>query len=226
MQAILVNASKSRTSIALWMTLAKSPDTKPVAWISALLAPGSYSIFKWGSTYEYVWADTGTLIQGKTIGVAERMTATAPTVQLQKHGAGYRFVAVNGQAKAPGDLTISTTGDIPQNRLSIGINLRIDSGIGQPGDAVNVVQAQPNLDSTWTVGERYFANFGSVAQSEYDPVIFGLQTPLELDISTSSDVVVLLDQTNTLQQLKDSSALSEMRQHDFSRSAPKAPGCG
>jgi hypothetical protein len=217
MKATLINDGPARSSIAIWARIAKAPDDKPVAWICAALSRQSFTVFEWDTVYEFVWANTGKLISGKTIRAAERMEAAVPAVRLERAGDSYRFIPIASVAKTARRLTITTMGDIPKGMLAIGMNIRIASGIGQPGDAANVVQAQPNMVGAWETGERYYANFGALAQSEYDPEIFRMQTPLELDFSAGPEIGILLDSSNTLKQLTDSQADELIASRGFER---------
>jgi len=204
MRATLVNASQSETSIAVWVDFAGGPASKPVAWISALLSPNCYAVYEWQAAYELVWADTGKLLAGKTVNAAQRLP-TAPAggaARLEKQGGGYRLVAVSPAVPPdPGTLLVETSADVPAEQLAVGVNIRILSGMGAPGDAAGVAQAGPNLTYRWTTGETYYANAGAITQSEYDPPALQTQTPLKLDFAGGSDVGILLDQANILHQL-------------------------
>lgn len=204
--ATLINASGAKTSIAIWVQMQQQPQPAPIAWLSALLSDGSYTVFQWKTAYEYIWANTGKLISGKTVSAAQRLAVTdqAPAARLEQHGNTYRlqsFVPPNGGT--PGTLLIEA-GAIPQDTLTIGVNIRIVSGFGQPGNGSSVVQAEPNISRSWTTGETYFANFGQVTQSEFDPQNLSTQAPLAIDFGSGPDVVLLLDQGNVLKQVTNS----------------------
>ena len=203
MRATLVNASQSQTDIAIWVAFAGEPASTPIAWISALLSPNCYAVYEWRANYELIWADTGKLLAGKTVNTAQRLpVASGSAAQLEKLGGGYRLVPFAPPVPpTAGTLVVETSADIPADQLAVGINIRIDSGMGAPGDAANVVQAGPNLTYRWTLGETYYANAGAITQSEYDPPAFQTQTPLRLDFAGGSDVGILLDQANILHQL-------------------------
>jgi hypothetical protein len=217
MKATLINDSPARSSIAIWVRMAKAPDDMPVAWICAALSRQSFTVFEWETVYEFVWANTGKLISGKTIRAAERIEAAVPTVRLERAGDSYRFIPIASAARSARRLTITTMDDIPQGVLAIGMNIRITSGIGQPGDAANVVQAHPNMVRAWETGEHYYANFGAIAQSEYDPEILRKQPPLDLDFSAGPEIGVLLDSSNTLKQLTDSQVDALIAGREFKR---------
>jgi hypothetical protein len=229
MKATIINASAMRTSIAVWLRLKHTPQDAPIAWISAQLSPDSYATFVWETVYEFVWANTGRLASGKVVHVAERMDAVARSARLERSGDSYRLVAVpTGLATETESLSVVTNDDIPSGQLAVGLNIRIANGIGQPGNGVSVVQAQPNLVFNWTVGETYFACFGAIAQSEYDPDVFNTQTPLALDFSGQDEVAILLDSTNSLTQLKIGEAETRLASFGFSHAAAATgpPDCG
>ncbi|WP_417675065.1 hypothetical protein [Roseibium sp.] len=202
----MINASGAKTSIGIWVQMQQQPQQAPIAWLSALLSDGSYTVFQWKTAYEYIWANTGKLISGKTVNAAQRLAVTdqAPAARLEQRGNTYRlqsFVPPNGGT--PGVLLIEA-GAIPRDTLTIGVNLRIVSGFGQPGNGSSVVQAEPNVSRSWTAGETYFANFGQVTQSEFDPQNLSSQASLEIDFGSGPDVVLLLDQGNVLKQVTNS----------------------
>ncbi len=205
--ALLVNGSNAKTSIAIWVRMQAAPDDAPIAWLSALLSPDSYSVFQWQASYEYIWANTGKLFSGKIVNAAQRVAVSdkAPAVRLEQHGNGYRLVPFTpALSLPPGRLLVEASGEVPMDQLTVGVNLRIDCGMGQPGDGASVVQAQPNLSFQWTVGEAYFANFGIIPQSQYDPPAVQNQAALPLDFGTGSEVGVILDRNNTLKQMTKS----------------------
>jgi len=215
--ATLINASGAKTSIAIWVQMQQQPQPAPIAWLSALLSDGSYTVFRWRTAYEYIWANTGKLIAGKTVSAAQRLAVTdqAPAARLEKRGNTYRLQPlVPPGGGTPGALLIEA-GAIPRDTLTIGVNLRIVSGFGQPGNGSSVVQAEPNVSRNWTAGETYFAGFGQVAQSEFDPQGLSSQAPLAIDFGTGADVVLLLEPGNVLKQVTNSrlttSGLQELR---------------
>ena len=218
MKTTLVNAGPSHTSIAVWASFAQAPDNRPLAWLSALLSPNSYTVFEWQAAYDFVWAETGKLVSGKTVSAAQHLPATsvAGMAMLEKHGNGFMLAPFAAPTPPPaGTLLIQTSSDVPADQLTIGINIRIASGIGQPGNGTAVVQAQPNIAYRWTTEETYFASAGQFSQSEYDPPDFTIRPPLALDFSSGPEAVVLLDSANLLHQLGNSDLQGLMRLNDF-----------
>lgn len=206
--ATLINASALRTSIAIWPQFQGTPDPAPVSWFSALLLSNSYTVLRWQTSYEYVWANTGGLFSDKVVNVAQRLapTAEAPAARLEQAGTGYRLVPVPSSPIGPDRMLIETSTGVPPGKLAVGINVEIISGIGQPGNAASVVQALPNFSYSWTLGETYYAGFGAIAPSQYDPQALGLQTPLRLDFGVEGDIAVMLDSNNVLIQLDQTEA--------------------
>lgn len=228
MRATLVNASQSQTSIAIWVVFAGGPAAKPVAWLSALLSPNCYAVYEWQAVYEAVWADTGKLVAGKTVNAAQHLPATSAgfAARLEKQAGGFRLVPYAPPVPPDaGTLLIETSADVPANRFAVGVNIRIASGMGEPGDAASAVQAGPNLTYRWTTGETYYANAGAITQSEYDPPAFTTQTPLKLDFAGGSEVGILLDQANVLQQLGNSQLAGIVRSAAFIRIPAPAGAC-
>lgn len=202
--ALLVNASGTTTSIAIWVELRDRPQPKPIAWICAALPDQGFTTIRWETAYDYIWANTGKLVAGKTILVAERLAVTEQrrAVRLEKDGGGYRFAAYDPTPPPTSTtLLIDVADGIPAGQLTVGVNLRIVSGIGQPGNGCSVVQAEPNVPRQWTTGETYFASFGAVYQSQFDPRFASGLPPLQLDFTGGPDVGLLLDASNRLRQM-------------------------
>ncbi|MBW6421664.1 hypothetical protein KX729_09445 [Rhizobium sp. XQZ8] len=211
-RATLINAGPSRTCIAIWPEMQKSPDPSPVAWFSALLLSESFAALQWQASYEYVWSNTGKLFSDKVVSVAQRLapSGTAPAVRLEQKGTGYQLVPFTPTHEMASDsMVIETSADIPSGGLTVGINIEIAAGIGQPGNAVSVIEAQPNLSYSWTIGETYYAGYGAISPSQYDPSALKLQTPLRLDFGSTGEIVVMLDSRNVLMQL-DSAEAAEL----------------
>ncbi|MEP2707827.1 MAG: hypothetical protein ABJQ71_22240 [Roseibium sp.] len=205
--ATLVNASGATTSITIWVQMSNEPQPAPIAWICALLSDGGFTKFKWTESYEYIWGKTGKLVAGKTVSAAQRLPVTkdTPAARIEKKGQTYRlhpYVPPNGLP--PDTLRIEAGKDIPLDTLTIGVNSRIVSGFGQPGNGSNVVQAEPNVTRNWKTDEKYFASFGQVVQSEFDPQNLSSQKPLAIDFNSGPDIVLMLEQGNVLKQLRDS----------------------
>lgn len=205
--ATLINASGATTSIAIWVRMRHEPQPSPIAWICALLSDGSFTKFEWQESYEYIWGNTGKLVAGKTVSAAQRLAVTeqAPAARIEKHGQSYRLQPyVPPSGLPPRTLEIVAANDIPQDKLTIGINSRIVSGFGQPGNGNNVVQAEPNVTRRWTTDAEYFAGFGQVVQSEFNPRNLSPPKPFPIDFKSGPDIVLLLEPGNVLKQLKDS----------------------
>lgn len=228
MKATIINGSSSRTNIAVWGVLKNDGGAEPVAWISPLLSPATYACYEWDLDYQYIWANTGALVSGKMVYAAQRVDASASPVCLTRDGdAGYSLVPYKPPVDPPpGKLLIETAGDIPLGQLAVGINLRIASGPGQPGSGVSVLQAQPNLVYTWDTGMAYFANFGAIPQSEYDPGLFKTQKKLVHDLSGDPDAVIMLDESNVLKQLKNSQAEEILSAGSFIEVPTDVGACG
>lgn len=203
-RATLINAGPNSTCIAIWPEMQKSPDPSPVAWFSALLLSESFATLQWQASYEYVWANTGKLFSDKVVSVAQRLapSSTAPAVRLEQTGTGYQLVPFTPTHEMASDnMLIETSADIPAGGLTVGINIEITFGIGQPGNAASVIEAQPNLSYSWTVGETYYAGYGAISPSQYNPSALKLQAPLRLDFGSTGEIVIMLDSKNVLMQL-------------------------
>lgn len=211
---VLVNAGTAATSIAVWAKMQSAPTSEPIAWICASLQVNGYTTFAWETAYQYLWANTGHLTPGKTVAAAQRVPVSdrVPAVRLEKQNTHYRLVPFTpSPALPPGDFLIETDGNVPQDQVTIGINLRIISGFGQPGNGTSVVQAEPNVSRRWSAGETYFAGFGGVVQSEFAPKSLSTQTPLEIDFSTGATAGLILDSSNVLRQMTRSDLSETLR---------------
>ena len=196
------NVSFATTTIAVWSTITATPGTgAPLMWLAAVLPPKSFTIFDWIEEREFIWAETGALKPGVIVVAAEReLSAKHPNgVKLISHRKGYAF---ESRSAGPGE-TIQVSSSVPQDRLTVGLNLKITGGIGRPGSGASVRQALPNVSYSWSGEPTYAAGFGALAQSEYDPSALSGQTPLSLDFSKSQEIGVLLDANNSLEQLSE-----------------------
>ena len=217
MLATLINASSLTTSVVIAAEMAEAPSTVPIAWLCAVLRPNSYTRFAWQASYEFLWARTGSLMARKTVLAAERLpvTDTVRAVRLSYQGGLVRFEPFEPVPPLPeGGMLIDCGGDVRINDVAIGVNLRIDSGFGQPGTGTSVAQAHPHRQFLWRPVVEYYAYYGAISQSEYDPPAFKLQPRLTLDTS-GGEFGVLLTAANQLVQLDASEVERLLAQGGF-----------
>jgi len=131
-----------------------NPGIMSLAWFAELCNPNTKCTFTWTLDYSFVWSETGMLVPGVTFGASEVLPvsslASGNQVTLDNNGA---FLFSNQATCTPGgSLYISQTNNIPLNMGSV--------GIGMSGAGTFVVQAQPNIDLTFTPHPEYWMAFG------------------------------------------------------------------
>ncbi len=131
-----------------------------LAWFSKFANPGTKVSFSWTLDYCFFWDDSGELTPGMTFDDSEILEAGLTennTVTLTKSDGGYLFVDQK-TANEAGSLTILTDTTIPANQASVGIGMS-DAG-------TFAVQAQANMNYTFTPHPEYWVTFGNFAEGE------------------------------------------------------------
>lgn len=130
-----------------------------LAWFTKYVYPNTFGYFDWTIDYNFVWAETGELKPG-----VQFLASQAPPADLSTSNAigltydkAYNFV--NQTAGTPqGSLYITEDGTVPLNQASV--------GIGMSGAGTFVVQAQPNMNLTFTPHPEYWIAFGNYTKGE------------------------------------------------------------
>jgi hypothetical protein len=130
-----------------------------LAWLAKYAYPSTTVYFEWTNEYNFVWSETGELKSGVNFYASQTPTcdlSTSNSIGLTYNRA---FDFVNQTAGIPsGSLYIKQDGTIPLGTASV--------GIGMAGAATFVVQAQPNMNLTFTPHPEYWIAFGNYKTGE------------------------------------------------------------
>jgi hypothetical protein len=131
-----------------------------LAWFTQMCNPGTSCSFYWTIDYSFVWSETGTLVPGVTFDAGQTVPASSLTsgnqITLDYNGAFYFNPSTPSTGTPSGSLYINQTGNIPSNAASV--------GVGMSGAGTFAVQAQPNIDLTFTPDPEYWMAFGQYTQ--------------------------------------------------------------
>jgi hypothetical protein len=184
-----------------------------LAWFAQAAAPTTNIRFNWEIEYEFVWSETGTLSSG-VVFTASQTWQTNP--QGQNNQVGFTFgnggpFTFTNQAAGPqqGTLYIVQDETIPENTASVGIAM-YNSG-------TFAVQAEPNINASFTPQPNYWITFGDYVQGQ---VIDVQQITNEAEIVFPSNVFSMTailnpDNTWTVQPTSQvNAAFLQARQRD------------
>jgi hypothetical protein len=135
------------------------PNVQSLAWFAKTAAPTTKVVFTWTIDYSFVWSETGVLVPGVMFNATQDWPADLSTqnkVTFTKDPA-YTFTNQT-QGPLPGILYISQDNNIPSKMASV--------GIGMSGAGVFAVQAQPNIQVSFTPHPQYWITFGQFTQGE------------------------------------------------------------
>jgi hypothetical protein len=135
------------------------PNVQSLAWFAKTAAPTTKVVFSWTIDYSFVWSETGELVPGVMFNATQDWPANLDTqnkVTFTKDPA-YTF-ANQIQGPQPGILYISQDNTLPSKMASV--------GIGMSGSGVFAVQAQPNIQVSFTPHPQYWITFGQFTQGE------------------------------------------------------------
>ncbi len=128
----------------------------PLAWFAAPAAKDTSIYFQWNETYDFVWAQTGSLQPGvifRSGQVTPAQLNTQNQITFTRSPAGaYHF---QDQTNTNADsLLIKMDGTIPLNNAAV--------GIGMSSRAIQAVQAQPNINAPYSPSKppEYQVSFG------------------------------------------------------------------
>ena len=106
-------------------------------------------VFQWTEDYDFVWSQRGKLASGITFTASQVIPANRPTanqVTLIKHSNGAYSFAAQEQGSEPNILFINQDKTITPTEVLV--------GIGMAGSATALVQALPNVVTTFKVHEN------------------------------------------------------------------------
>lgn len=161
-----------------------------LAWFSKFANPTTQVIFKWQINYDFVWAETGQLVPGVLFIASQTWRGDLSTQNkvTLTHDISYTFE--NLRAGTPqGSMYIVEDSTVPLKQASV--------GIGMSGFGTFVVQAQSNMNLTFTPHPSYWIAFGNYtqgqvlnittinnpAQIEFPPGVTSMTAVLNLDNS-------------------------------------------
>lgn len=124
-----------------------------LAWFAKKCYPSTTCTFSWDINYSFVWGETGELKPGVTFDAAQVVNAdlaNSNIISLDYSDAFY-FTG-KGSATPPGSIYIDQTANVPGSKASV--------GIGMSGTGTFVVQAEPNINLTFTPHPTYYVAFG------------------------------------------------------------------
>jgi len=130
-----------------------------LAWFSKYVHPSTFGYFDWTIDYNFVWAETGELKPGIRFQASQNPYAdltSSNAIGLTFDGA-YNFVN-QGAGTPSGSLYIKEDGTVPLDQASV--------GIGMSGAGTFVVQAQPNMNLTFTPHPEYWIAFGNYTKGD------------------------------------------------------------
>lgn len=139
---------------------ASDPNVMSLAWFARKAAPATVVQFSWGIDYCFVWSETGDLMLKGTFESHEIVPAnleTANSIKLVYTQGCYQFVD-QGKGAMPGTLLITEGAEIPLKKASV--------GIGMSGSPTLVVQAQPNMNLSFSPHPQYWIVFGNFEQGQ------------------------------------------------------------
>ena len=147
------------------------PDVMSLAWFAKPAYPSTTVNFRWTIDYSFVWSETGELIPGVFFDASQVWPAdpsvvkpsTADTAGNQVGYAhpsrsAYTFTSTPTSGAKVGTLYVKEASDLPLKQASV--------GIGMSGSGTFAVQAQPNMNLTFTPHPVYYLAAGTFAQGE------------------------------------------------------------
>lgn len=161
-QITLINNSTMPTALAVLQNPAGQNDLA-IAWLAKYTYPGTQVRFTWDDAdLSFVWAGTGQLSPGIVVDASQ----IVPADLQQNNGITLSYDAQNRtfflhdptDGGPPGTLYVRQDTTIPMNAVA--------TGIGMAGKACTVVQAMPNMITTFTPRPNYFLCFGNLVQGQ------------------------------------------------------------
>lgn len=135
-------------------------DVMPLAWFTKETHPNTNVKFTWGIDYSFVWSAIGSVKPGVIFDASEVLEADLENENLIPFDfidGAFEFVKPAKQGEA-GSLTIMESANIPFNSAAV--------GIGMSGSGTFVIEAQPNLNLSFTPHPEYWIAFGNYTEGE------------------------------------------------------------
>jgi rhizosphere induced protein len=137
------------------------PGLKSIAWITKFANPGTQGFFSWNLSYNFSWTESESPASGITSGSSQSFPAGHDLATMNgitlTYNEGFSFIDPVDQSPA-GSLYIKQDASIPMFRATV--------GIGMAGAPTFMVQAEPNMDVTFTPHPEYWITFGEFTQGE------------------------------------------------------------
>lgn len=189
-----INFINNSSNSGNFMCFQKDPDISTdgvmsLAWFAKYAHPNTNIRFDWEIDYSFVWGQTGELIPGVMFYAGETLDADLEQnnkVTLRYLDGAYTFT--NQTTQEPGgSLYVYEDDTVPLKMASV--------GIGMSGAGTFVVQAQPNMNVTFTPHPTYWVAFGNYqtgevldiqeinndAQVEFPPGVYAMNAILNMD---------------------------------------------
>jgi hypothetical protein len=151
------NTGSTQTFVCFQPPLDATKGLAP-AWFAMRVANGVEVNFSWQEVWDLIWMETGPLAAGIQFSASEVVPASLATnnrIVLTYTDGVFSFAE---QGPGPqGELQIATQ-MIPPNTASV--------GIGMAGSPINMVQAAPNLTTTFQPRINYWVTVADVVQGE------------------------------------------------------------
>jgi rhizosphere induced protein len=151
----------------------KPEDGSSLAWFAKYNYPQTRLQFSWTTGLDFVWSDTGQLVPGIIVSASQAIPADLAAANMIQftYDKAFHFTGESGSGR-PGTLTIRTDSTIPPGMASL--------GIGMSGQPTFMVQAQPNMNYTFSPTPEYWIAFGSYTAGQVlDVETIG--TPAQID---------------------------------------------
>lgn len=142
-----------------------------LAWFVKPAYPTTTVTFRWTVDYSFVWSETGELIPGVFFDASQVwpadpsvVKAATPTNAGNQIGFShpspnaYTFTSTTTSGAQEGTLYVKEAADVPLKQASV--------GIGMSGAGTFAVQAQPNLNLTFTPHPIYYLAAGTYSAGE------------------------------------------------------------
>jgi hypothetical protein len=147
------------------------PDVMSLAWFAKPTYPTTTVVFRWTVDYSFIWSETGTLKPGVFFDASQTWPADPSVVGLSSQtkpgnqigfshpsADAYTFTSTPVPGAQTGSLYIKEDPNLPLKRASV--------GIGMSGSGTFAVQAQPNMNLTFSPHPKYYLAAGTYSQGE------------------------------------------------------------
>lgn len=160
-----------------------------LAWMTKFAHANTQGFFTWTLNYNFVWMEKSSISSGILTGTSQYIPANLLDmngITLTYDDGGYAFSEPTAETPA-GSLYIKEDSTVPLKQANV--------GIGMSGSPTFVVQAQPNMNLTFTPHPEYWIAFGDFEQGQvlnlqemsdiqsvvFPPGIFAMNVTLNMD---------------------------------------------